>query len=52
MKTGLPLQKAELLVRAAVALDILDRAGETVILGPHGAAMLGTALDHALCRAS
>ena len=40
-KAGLPLPKAELLVRAAVALDILDRDGEMVILGPHGAAMLG-----------
>jgi demethylspheroidene O-methyltransferase len=40
-KTDLPLAKAELLVRAAVALDILGKDGEYVILGPHGAAMLG-----------
>ena len=41
IKTGLPQPKAELLVRAAVALEILGRDGERVILGPHGAAMLG-----------
>jgi demethylspheroidene O-methyltransferase len=38
---GLPLHKTELLVRAAVALDILERDGDLVILGEHGAAMLG-----------
>jgi demethylspheroidene O-methyltransferase len=41
VKIGMPLQQAGLLVRAAVALEILDRDGEKVMLGPHGAAMLG-----------
>lgn len=40
-KTGLPPLKTDMLVRAAVALEILDRDGALVILGPHGAAMLG-----------
>jgi demethylspheroidene O-methyltransferase len=40
-KVDLPLRKVELLVRAAVALQILDRDNESVILGPHGAALLG-----------
>ncbi len=37
----LPLDKTEVLVRAAVALDLLARDGGQVILGPHGAALLG-----------
>jgi demethylspheroidene O-methyltransferase len=37
----LPMNKTEVLVRAAVALDLLARDGEQVILGPHGAALLG-----------
>jgi demethylspheroidene O-methyltransferase len=40
-KTDVAERKLALLVRAAVALQILDRDGEHVILGPHGAAMLG-----------
>jgi demethylspheroidene O-methyltransferase len=40
-KTGVPERKLELLVRAAVALQILDRDRDLVILGPHGAALLG-----------
>jgi demethylspheroidene O-methyltransferase len=38
---NLPLDKTEVLVRAAVALDLLQRDGTQVILGPHGAALLG-----------
>jgi demethylspheroidene O-methyltransferase len=37
----LALDKTEVLVRAAVALDLLALDGEHVILGPHGAALLG-----------
>jgi demethylspheroidene O-methyltransferase len=40
-KTGLPEDKAALLVRAAVALDILNRDKELIVLGPHGAALIG-----------
>ena len=40
-KIGLTQSKAYTLVHAAVALDILDWANEQVVLGPHGAALLG-----------
>lgn len=40
-KTNLPLQKTELLVRAAIALELLDGTVERITLGPHGAALLG-----------
>ncbi len=40
-RTGLPAHKTELLARAAVALDILGKDGDLLILGPHGAALLG-----------
>jgi demethylspheroidene O-methyltransferase len=40
-KTGLSPGKADILVRAAVALDILGRDHDSIILGPHGAALLG-----------
>jgi demethylspheroidene O-methyltransferase len=40
-KSELPADKAALLVRAAVSLDILNHDGDLVILGPHGAALLG-----------
>ena len=40
-RINLPLDKTEVLVRAAVALDLLARDGGQVILGPHGAAVLG-----------
>jgi demethylspheroidene O-methyltransferase len=40
-KIGLSESKARVLVRAAVALDILGWDKESVILGPHGAALLG-----------
>jgi demethylspheroidene O-methyltransferase len=39
-KIDLPTDKAELLIRAAAALDIVERDGDRVILGQHGAAML------------
>jgi demethylspheroidene O-methyltransferase len=40
-KINLPLQKTELLVRAAIALELLDGTLDCIILGPHGAALLG-----------
>jgi demethylspheroidene O-methyltransferase len=40
-KINLPENKTDLLVRAAVALDILGFDRGEVILGPHGAALLG-----------
>ena len=40
-KTGLTENKTDTLVRAAVALDILNRDKANIILGPHGAALLG-----------
>ena len=40
-KIGLPVQKTELLVRAAIALDLLDGTLDRIILGSHGAALLG-----------
>jgi demethylspheroidene O-methyltransferase len=40
-KLNLPESKTELLVRAAVALEILGFDRGKVILGPHGAALLG-----------
>jgi demethylspheroidene O-methyltransferase len=39
-KIDLPADKSELLIRAAMALDIVERDGNSVILGQHGAAML------------
>jgi demethylspheroidene O-methyltransferase len=39
-KIDLPADKAELLIRAAAALDIVERDGDRVVLGQHGAAML------------
>jgi demethylspheroidene O-methyltransferase len=41
LKINLPESKTDLLVRAAVALDILGFDRGKVILGPHGAALLG-----------
>lgn len=38
---GLPGNKAEILIRAAIALDILQRDKDSIVLGPHGAALLG-----------
>lgn len=40
-KINLPAQKAELLVRAAIALELLDGTVDQIILGQHGAALLG-----------
>lgn len=40
-KIGLSADKTALLVRAAVSLEILNRDKELVVLGPHGAALLG-----------
>jgi demethylspheroidene O-methyltransferase len=40
-KINLPLQKAELLIRAAIALELLDGTVDRIILGQHGAALLG-----------
>ncbi len=40
-RIGLPVKKTELLARAAVALDILGKDKDLIILGPHGAALLG-----------
>jgi demethylspheroidene O-methyltransferase len=40
-KINLPLNKADLLVRAAIALDLLDGTVDQIMLGPHGAAVLG-----------
>jgi len=40
-KTGLAKAKLDTLVRAAVALDILGWDKTNIILGPHGAALLG-----------
>ncbi len=40
-KIGLSEVKADTLVRAAIALNILDRDKANIILGPHGAALLG-----------
>ena len=40
-KSQLDLSKTELLVKAAVALDLLQRDGDLVLLGAHGAALLG-----------
>jgi demethylspheroidene O-methyltransferase len=39
-KTGLTESKTDTLIRAAVALGLLDFDGETIILGPHGAALV------------
>ena len=39
--TKLPLPKIELLVRAAIALELLDGTPDRITLGPHGAALLG-----------
>jgi demethylspheroidene O-methyltransferase len=38
--TGLTKGKTDTLVRAAVALGLLDWDGQTIILGPHGAALV------------
>ncbi len=40
-KIGLPENKTDILVRAAVALEILGFDKSTIILGQHGAALLG-----------
>jgi demethylspheroidene O-methyltransferase len=40
-KINLPVHKAELLVRAAIALELLDGTVEHIMLGQHGAALLG-----------
>jgi demethylspheroidene O-methyltransferase len=40
-RTGLSPDKTALLVRAAVALDLLNRDKDLVVPGPHGAALLG-----------
>lgn len=40
VKTGLTEQRTDTLVRAAIALDLLDWDGQTIILGPHGAALV------------
>jgi demethylspheroidene O-methyltransferase len=39
-KTGLSESKTDTLVRAAVAIGLLDRDGQTIILGPQGAALV------------
>jgi demethylspheroidene O-methyltransferase len=39
--TKLPVPKIELLVRAAIALELLDGTNDRIMLGPHGAALLG-----------
>jgi demethylspheroidene O-methyltransferase len=40
-KINLPVPKAELLVRAAIALELLDGTVDHIMLGQHGAALLG-----------
>lgn len=40
-KINLPVQKTELLVRAALALELLDGSLDRIMIGPHGAALLG-----------
>jgi demethylspheroidene O-methyltransferase len=40
-KTNLPLEKAERLVRAAIALELLDGSMDRILLGQQGAALLG-----------
>jgi len=48
---GMPVQSAEILVRAAVALDLLEwRAGDRVGLGMLGAVMAGNEALHALVK--
>jgi demethylspheroidene O-methyltransferase len=39
-KIGLPENKTETLVRAAIAIGLLDLDGEKLMLGPHGAALV------------